>query len=698
MKTWVSKLQSIILIGLTFMAIYFLHRVSGLGTFWDDTIHIIQNPYYQKGSLGDLIHFWLQSYFGLYIPVTYSVWGLFLIILKSVFSVSIDQSITQLHYLNITIQVLNCFILFKILTKLKVEKTLSIILSLVFLIHPLNAEIIMWIAEFRGLLCGFFGLLGVYWVLNNNYSSRSLWWFTGFTLLAILSKPNAVVLYALLTFWLFYKNELLKNKLWFVFSSLVLSLPVLYTKLIQSGDDVEYHTTLFERGKIILESLSFYMIKILMPLDIHHIYAIKPIDIHKYFPSLNFIVLTLVLMASYVLIKKRMVLLFIPFIILLSVNLGIVDFVYQNFSIVANRYAYFALAYVIVLFGISKISLHVKLILLLPYIAISVNSTMIQLNAWASNEKLWEFEYSNNPNSMFALNQWHDFSTEKLSLSYMLYEKYHTVQSKILLYNNLIDIGIYNSKLELEITEAQLDEHQDSVFTAAQSLKYYRFKDFKKSLNLYDKSISGTFRTIPACHRYFNILLHYKGRQAVLDNFHYCPFPLEHRMLSRFYNKVRSLKSEFPPEDKDENLLDYKSKQILDLFKPHLSQGEFDRVIDVYKKNSEPTLIYHYKVYEILALAYLHLEDRASFKRYYFKFNSLYPLKSEDFLREAARLNFQQAQYIPAYRNLIRALALFNSNADYYYEKLELLRPHLPPGFFIPKRKQLVFQDNEIIP
>lgn len=698
MKSVSMKTQNIIIMSLVMMAIYFLYEVLWLGTFWDDTIHIIQNPYYQKSSVGDLLHFWSQSYFGLYIPVTYTAWGLFLVILKSVFSVPIDQSIAQLHFLNIIIQLLNCFLIYKIMVRLNVQKRMAIILSMVFLIHPLNTEVIMWIAEFRGLLCGFFGLLAVYCVINNDFSKKSLWWFTILTLLAILSKPNGVVLFALLVCWLFYKNELQKNKLWFVLSSLILSLPVLYTKLIQSGDDIEYHTSLLERMKIIFESLSFYITKIVYPADIHHIYAIKPIDIHNYFPSMNFIILILILLAGFFYRKKQTILTLIPLIILLSVNLGIVDFVFQNFSIVANRYSYFALIYAVVLFGVLKLNIRVKLIFLLPYIVLSAYSTAIQVDAWSSNEKLWEFEYRKNPKSTFVLEQWHDFSTEKLSLSYVLNNKHPSVKSQIALYSNLLDVGVYNGTLETKIMESQLGEHQDSVFTAAQSLKYYRLKDYKKSLKLYDQSISGRFRTIPACHRYFNILLHYKGRQAVLDHFHYCPFSLDSRVLSRFYKKVQNLESEFPVDIGGDETLDYKSKEILDAFRPHVTRRDFNQVVKIFKEKSDPKLIYYSKVYEILALAYLHIGNQKAFKSYYFKMNSLYPLKSENFLREVARLNFQQGKYIESYRNLIRAYVLFNSNAEYYLEKLKILRPFLTMDLPVPNQKSSIFKANKIIP
>ena len=42
---------------------------------WDDDINIYENPYVNSGSLEGLGDLWRESYIGLYIPLTYTVWA-----------------------------------------------------------------------------------------------------------------------------------------------------------------------------------------------------------------------------------------------------------------------------------------------------------------------------------------------------------------------------------------------------------------------------------------------------------------------------------------------------------------------------------------------------------------------------------------------------------------------------------------------
>src|SRR4051794_36894391 len=42
---------------------------------WDDSIHILNNPWL-RGTWSDLLRFWQGPYYGLYAPVTYSMWSL----------------------------------------------------------------------------------------------------------------------------------------------------------------------------------------------------------------------------------------------------------------------------------------------------------------------------------------------------------------------------------------------------------------------------------------------------------------------------------------------------------------------------------------------------------------------------------------------------------------------------------------------
>lgn len=100
------------------------------------------------------------------------------------------------HFVNVLLHAANASLLLVILSRLTGQFWLSAVSAALFALHPLRVESVVWIAERKDLLCGFFSLLtiAVYeWYVRLSSQKRMMC--VALTLLlALMSKPMAVTL------------------------------------------------------------------------------------------------------------------------------------------------------------------------------------------------------------------------------------------------------------------------------------------------------------------------------------------------------------------------------------------------------------------------------------------------------------------------------------------------------------------------
>ena len=65
------------------------------------------------------------------------------------------------HIANLGLHLVNCVLVYAVLLRMTGTTWPSLIVALVFAVHPLRAESIVWVSERKGLLCAFFGLLAL---------------------------------------------------------------------------------------------------------------------------------------------------------------------------------------------------------------------------------------------------------------------------------------------------------------------------------------------------------------------------------------------------------------------------------------------------------------------------------------------------------------------------------------------------------
>jgi protein O-mannosyl-transferase len=226
LKEWISPTLTFILAGFSIYAVtldfHFLVRS-------DDTAYIFRNPFLNPVSLGNLVAIFSNLHFGDYIPLTllsYSwdfTWWRF-----DPFGYRLTQ---------VLLHVLNACLLFAILKLLEVPRKAAWLSVLIFIVHPVQVESVVWISERKNLLSSFFIFLSLWFYLQNakglrfkrsNYYLCLLSFFS-----ALLSKSIAVMLpciFVLLDVLIVNREGHVLEKIPFFLLSLLVGLGTIYSQ------------------------------------------------------------------------------------------------------------------------------------------------------------------------------------------------------------------------------------------------------------------------------------------------------------------------------------------------------------------------------------------------------------------------------------------------------------------------------------
>lgn len=261
----------------------FLMFVTGLGnamTGIDDHASTTDNPVVTNFSLASVFsHFNL----GMYAPLTWigyaTAYGLG------------KENATMYHLLSLLVHTFNTWLVYRLLVKLEIRKSLILPISILFAIHPIQVESVSWIAGFSTPLYSMFSLLAFLFYLDyagdqpNRYRSYAL--ALGMFVLACLAKSAAVTVpITLIVLDLWRKPErLTRLQQWgayvpFFLISLGFGLLTIYSREQAGtlvGTDVNGYTA-FERILLVCYTPLFYIYKMVLPLQLNVYYSFDKID------------------------------------------------------------------------------------------------------------------------------------------------------------------------------------------------------------------------------------------------------------------------------------------------------------------------------------------------------------------------------------------------------------------------------------
>jgi tetratricopeptide (TPR) repeat protein len=186
-KAWVLRLAIV----LPLLAVF--GRILGqtlLG--WDDRSNTVLNPHLVPPTASGLLYFWGHAYADLYVPLTYSLWGVLA-------RISLEPWI--FHAASLAIHAGAALAAFALLRRLVRDDLAAAAGALLFGLHPVQVESVAWMSGAKDLLCGMFALLALAAHVDvaragpaSPARARALVRGTTFAVLALLSKPSAVAL------------------------------------------------------------------------------------------------------------------------------------------------------------------------------------------------------------------------------------------------------------------------------------------------------------------------------------------------------------------------------------------------------------------------------------------------------------------------------------------------------------------------
>ncbi|MDD5085630.1 MAG: tetratricopeptide repeat protein [Candidatus Omnitrophica bacterium] len=191
---------------------------------WDDDRYVSENPVIRTATCAHIAKIFSSLHIGLYIPAT-------------MFTYMADYQLWRnnpfgYHLTSLFIHIVNVLLVFLFLELLGLGRMVSFAAALIFAIHPVQVESVVWISERKAVLCVTFFLLSFFAYIR--YFKKGLNRFYVYSLilflLALLSKSSVVVLPLLLiaydyfygtkTAWRGFKDKIPYFLLAFFFSVL----------------------------------------------------------------------------------------------------------------------------------------------------------------------------------------------------------------------------------------------------------------------------------------------------------------------------------------------------------------------------------------------------------------------------------------------------------------------------------------------
>jgi tetratricopeptide (TPR) repeat protein len=406
-------------------------RTQDHGFVWDDGVNVEKNAYLKPVTLSNVARFWRGPFENLYVPLTYTAWSAIAYFARV--PAEDDREIKLnprwFHAANVLIHTFSALAVLVLLQSVVGNDWGAGAGAMLFALHPVQVEPVAWITGLKDVLSGFLsviafwqyfvfaadgvserptasqssGTIPVQKTLTSGFVSRRSLHYglaTVAFVLALLAKPAAVVV-PLMAWVLDYcvARRSVKQSAISLAPWLLIALPfVIMTKSQQPDNLLTVITPLWERPLVAADALAFYLYKLFFPVWFGPGYARSPDTIFEegwaYF---TWIIPLGAAVAIWCLRRRE------PwsvaaaglFIAGLLPVLGLVQFQFQNWSTVADRYLYLSmLGPALALAGLISQQWSKRKWVVIPCIAALLSlavKTAYQSEIWHNSETLWRY-------------------------------------------------------------------------------------------------------------------------------------------------------------------------------------------------------------------------------------------------------------------------------------------------------------------
>jgi protein O-mannosyl-transferase len=291
----------------------------------------------------------------MYDPLVYTTWWMLANVAQvdtpDVLGATLNPII--FHAANLVVHCAVVCLVFEILLTLGLSTWPAAAGALIFAIHPLQTESVVWATAMKDLLTGLFSMLCIWRYLVASQSEgrkqrREYWIATICFIAALLSKPSAVVLPAIVGAidLIFLQTPWRRVAIWTAPWLLVSAGAIWLARSVQLNSIEHIQPLAIQiRPLIALDSLAFYLYKLFIPIQLSIDYGRSPSAIlhdPSYCHPLYWTWIFPVVAGLLIWRSKRRDLIAASLIFLFGVLpvLGLTTFVYQYWSTVADRYVY----------------------------------------------------------------------------------------------------------------------------------------------------------------------------------------------------------------------------------------------------------------------------------------------------------------------------------------------------------------------
>jgi protein O-mannosyl-transferase len=325
------------------------------------------------------------------------------------------------HLLQITLHIVNAFLIFVLLRKF-LSKVLAVGLAILFLVHPINSETVVYIADLQDVLFVFFGLFALRLLILNTITKKKVMYSSLLLLLSLFSKETGFlfILMSIFYFYLFNKKHIKEV----LTASLVIVGIYSYFRFIIANiyfghQDVSpiVKLSLIERLGNIPKIIFHYFSTLIYPKDLvlSQQWVVKNFDLYNFYLPL-FIICLAILVLGFLYFKvnihNRKIYLF--FIAWVTIGMLIISQIYPLDMTVAERWFYFPIIGVLGVSGVimQNYSLRLKkYVTMLSILFILINSllsirTIVRNYNWSKPLTLYEHDTKINKDSYTLENEY----------------------------------------------------------------------------------------------------------------------------------------------------------------------------------------------------------------------------------------------------------------------------------------------------
>ncbi len=330
--------------------------LSYLPFIFDDGVQIFNNPF-MKDSV---FYYFTHSL----TPIPFLIW-------KGIITLFGAKQTFIFRLINIALHSFNGYLIWKIskqyFSQDRLGEAAPYLIAIIFLLHPVQVEAVVWISSMRTLLGGSFALLSLNFFLSYTHLSEHSEQKSGqlilsyiCTFMIIFTYPPMIAMVLTYPFFLALKGNTvpeilaLRRDKNFIISSALLVLFLVLTFLMHQSNILSKSFAIVSLKvylELIFTSLGQYTINTVLPFQLFFDYQINPLTLnflkedfqtnHAFYAGLMMILTFM----AFILGKKsrQMGLLLLLFIIFLLPNLGIIHHDFHNLSTVSDRYLYLSL-------------------------------------------------------------------------------------------------------------------------------------------------------------------------------------------------------------------------------------------------------------------------------------------------------------------------------------------------------------------